>query len=219
MNSITKQSTGTTAACARHVRAINLQRGFAHILAIFLLLSGLPALSANKTTDSKEAKDSKDSKDAKTSQSSAGGAGWMQDKSKAEKLLHMSDASDSVYLAAKLATPEEIKAARQLLRKSAQELANEPAHAKQVLGQLGKLIGDFAFLQSTANQTNKPSATGPHDATLQNLKEITADYDALIPAAEKQLGASDPQVRSLKTLRATFNQSVNDLKNSQKTQK
>ena len=57
------------------------------------------------------------------------------------------------------------------------------------------------------------------DPTLQNLKEITADYDALIPAAEKQLGASDPQVRSLKTLRATFNQSVNDLKNSQKTQK
>jgi hypothetical protein len=70
-------------------------------------------------------------------------------------LLHMADASGSVYLAAKLTNPEEIKTARQLLRKSAQELANQPPRPKQVLGQLGKLIGDFAFLQSIASQPVK----------------------------------------------------------------
>jgi hypothetical protein len=217
MNSITKQLTDTTAAFAQSALTRNLRRGLLPTLAIFLLLSGLPALTANKTTDSKDSKVGKS--DVKTPQVSAGGEGWLQDKDKAEKLLHMKDASDSVYLAAKLSTPEDIRAARQLLRKSAQELANQPARAKQVLSQLGKLIADFAFLQSAANQINKPSAMPPHDSTLQNLKEVTADYDALIPAAEKQLGASDPQVRSLKTLRATFNQSVNDLKGSQKNQR
>jgi hypothetical protein len=214
MNSITKRTTMTFVTSARNVHASNLLRASAHTLTLLLLLSGIPAISANKATDSKASKPAapKQASDTKATAGAAGGEGWLQDKNKAEMLLHMADASNSVYLAAKLTTPEDIKAARQLLRKSAQELANQPSHPKQVIGApLGKLIGDFAFLQSVASQPTTQSANSP-PTEVQNLKDVCTDYDALIPAAEKQLGSSDVQVRGLKTLRTTINQSLNPQK-------
>jgi hypothetical protein len=214
MNSITKQTTKPLLRSPRNVHASRPVRASGYVLAVILLLCGTAAISANKATYSKASKPGapREAGASRATPGSEGAEGWIQDKSKAEMLLHISDAGGSVYLAAKLTNPEDIKAARGLLRKSAEELANQPARPKQVLGQLGKLIGDFAFLQSIASQPVKQSANSPQ-TPLQNLKDVCADYDALIPAAEKQLGSSDVQVRSLKTLRMTFNQSLNAQKN------
>jgi hypothetical protein len=199
MTSITKRTTYTTVRCARRVLVARQVQAAIQVGAVLLLLLGTPAMTANKSIDSK------------ASPSKAGGEPWLQDRNKAEELLHIKDASGSVYLAAKLSSPEDIKSARDLLRKSVQELAQlPPARSKQAIGeQIGKLISDFAFLQSSAYQTDKSANEG---TTIQHLKNVSGDYEVLIPAAEKQLGPNDPQVKSLKVLRGTFNESFEDYK-------